>query len=122
MNILYIIKKLCQTAVSLILISWDIFIFLYCFISIFFKPLTESLKNKRYKFKSIKDEVKVLEKKKMTLMKKVKNLREEVAWSRDYLYLTEKCQDTKYLDEYRLKIEKNWDLAMEDEDSDQNQT
>lgn len=115
-------KCLIKVLGSIFFNSGDILVYILCF----FKPLVQSIKEKRQNEKSTKQEqqeysclrekIQRLEQRKNQYEKQVKSLREEISWSRDYLSLSTQGKDVTYLEQSKQKLEKNWNLTLEQDD------
>ena len=108
----------------------DISIYTFCFCTYFFKPLIDSISQKRQKNKienkqfmkskqeydTLLDNIQLLKQSKKKYQQQVKILKQEISWSNDRLKLAEWGKDVTPLDEYRKKLEEDWNRALEDED------
>ena len=123
-------NKFIQFVAPIIYYVIDIGFYIFCFSIYFFKPLVDSINQKRKKdtlayeqFTKIKKEydilledIQLLKKSKKNYQQQIKTLRQEISWSNDRLKLAEWGKDVTPLYEYRKKLEEEWNRALEDED------
>ena len=129
-RILHECNKCVQLVVPILYSLTDIVIYTFCFCTYFFKPLVDSISQKRYKQQSLNANLTEYQKESMNLKEQIERLRlvkqyyqEEVkilkqmkSWHLDYQKLSEWGKDVAPLDEYRRKVEDDWNRAMQDED------
>lgn len=131
MNILYKIFQQLKLRRESIQFIVDISITIFCFLICFFKPLRQSIIQKIQKrsilnrqlfelqqeYDILQEKMKCLKQSKKKHQQQVKTLRQEISWSTDFLTLSKQGEDVTYLEEYRRKLEAEWNRCME-EDSD----
>ena len=108
----------------------DIGIYTFCFCTYFFKPLVDSISQKRHKqqiinanlteyqkeYSNLKEQIERLKLVKQYYQKEVKILKQMKSWHLDYETLSKWGKDVTPLDEYRKKLEEEWNRAMQDDD------
>ena len=108
----------------------DFGLYIFCFCIYFFKPLVDSISQKRHKQKiinanlteyqkeymNLKDQIERLRLVKQYYQEEVKILKQMKSWHLDYETLSKWGKDVTPLDEYRRKVEDDWNRAMQDED------
>ena len=129
-RILYECNKCVQLVVPILYSLTDIAIYTFCFCIYFFKPLVDSISQKRHKQQiinanlaeyqkeciNLKEQIESLKLVKQYYQKEVKILKQMKSWHLDYLTLVEWGKDVTPLDEYQKKLEDEWNRAMQDED------
>ena len=107
-------------------------IYIFCFCTYFFKPLLDSINKKHQKeaidkkqfniskqeYETLLEDIQLVKQDKKKYQKQVKTLRQEISWSRDRLLLEKWGKDGTSLDEYRKKLEDEWNQVLDDEDDD----
>ena len=123
-------NKFIQFVAPIIYYVIDIGFYIFCFGIYFFKPLVDSINQKRKKeiiayeqftkikkeYETLLEDIELLKQSKKKYQQQVKILRQEIRWSNDRLKLAEWGKDVTPLDEYRKKLEDDWNRALEDED------
>ena len=123
-------NKFVQLVIPILYSVIDISIYTFCFCIYFFKPLVDSISQKRHKqqirnanltegqkeYINLKEEIERLKLVKQYYQKEVKILKQMKSWHLDYLTLSKWDKDVTPLDEYRRKFEDDWNRAMQDED------
>ena len=108
----------------------DFTIYIFCLCIYFIKPLVDSISQKRQKeaiytkefnkskeeYETLLEEIQLLKQSKKHYQQQIKILRQEISWSNDRLKLAEWGKDVTPLDEYRKKLEEEWNRALEDDD------
>ena len=135
-QILHECNKCVQLVVPILYSLTDIVIYTFCFCTYFFKPLVDSISQKRYKQQSLNANLTEYQKESMNLKEQIERLRlvkqyyqEEVkilkqmkSWHLDYETLSKWGKDVTPLDKYRREYEDEWNSAMQDEeDSDKDE-
>ena len=129
-QILHECNKCVQLVVPILYSLIDISIYTFCFCIYFFKPLVDSISQKRDKQERINANLTEYQKESMNLKEQIERLRlvkqyyqEEVkilkqmkSWHLDYETLSKWGKDVTLLDEYRQEVEDEWNRAMQDED------
>lgn len=129
-RILHECNKCVQLVVPILYSLTDIAIYTFCFCTYFFKPLVDSISQKRSKQQIINANLTEYQKESMNLKEQIERLRlvkqyyqEEVkilkqmkSWHLDYETLSKWGKDVTLLDEYRQEVEDEWNRAMQDED------
>ena len=129
-RILHECNKCVQLVVPILYSLTDIVIYTFCFCTYFFKPLIDSISQKQQKNKidnkqfmkskqeydTLLEHIRLLKQSKKKYQQQIKILRQEISWSNDRLKLEEWGKDVTPLDEYRKKLEAEWNRAMQDED------
>ena len=129
-QIFYQCNKFVQLVVPILYYLIDFGLYTFCFCLYFFKPLADSINQKRQKQKirnanlakyqkesmNLKEQIERLKLVKQYYQKEVKILKQMKSWHLDYQKLSEWGKDVAPLDEYRQKLEDEWNQAMQDED------
>ncbi len=123
-------NKFIQFVVPIINNLSNIAFYTFCFAICFVKPLVDSIRHKRQKeaidnkqlkklkkeYDTLLEDIQLLKQSKKNYQQQVKILRQEISWSNDRLTLAEWGKDVTPLDEYRNKLEEEWNRAIQDED------
>ncbi len=123
-------NKFVQLVIPIVHLIIQFGIYTFCFCTYFFKPLIDSISQKRQKNKienkqfmkskkeydTLLEDIILLKQNKKKYQQQVKILRQEISWSNDRLKIAEWGKDVTPLDEYRKKLEEDWNRALEDED------
>ena len=129
-RILHECNKCVQLVVPILYSLTDIAIYTFCFCTYFFKPLVDSILQKHKKevidtkqfqkskqeYETLLEDIQLLMQSKKNYQQQVKILRQEISWSNDRLKLAEWGKDVTPLDEYRKKLEDEWNRALQNED------
>ena len=129
-QILHECNKCVQLVVPILYSLIDISIYTFCFCTYFFKPLVDSISQKRDKqerinanlaecqneYTNLKEQIERLRLVKQYYQQEVKILKQMKSWHLDYETLSKWGKDRTPLDEYRRKFEDEWNRALEDED------
>ena len=124
-------KKFIQFVGPIVSHLVDIGFYIFCFGIYFIKPLVDSIIQKRQKeaienkqfmksrqeYETLLDDIQLLKQSKKNYQQQIKILRQEISWSNDRLTLVEWGKDVTHLDEYRKKLEEEWNRAMRDEEA-----
>ena len=122
-------NKFVQLVIPIVYLIIQFGIYTFCFCTYFFKPLVDSIPQKQQKeaidnkqlnqskqeYDTLIDDIELLKQSKKKYQQQIKILRQEISWSNDRLTLAEWGKDIT-LDEYRQKLEDEWNRALEDED------
>ncbi len=123
-------NKFVQLVLPILYYLIDFGVYTFCFCTYFFKPLVDSISQKQQKeainnkqfmkskqeYDTLLEDIQLLKQSKKKYQQQVKILRQEISWSNDRLKLAEWGKDVTPLDEYRKKLEEDWNRALEDED------
>ncbi len=123
-------NKFVQLVLPILYYLIDFGVYTFCFCTYFFKPLVDSISQKQQKeainnkqfmkskqeYDTLLEDIQLLKQSKKKYQQQVKILRQEISWSNDRLKLAEWGKDVTPLDEYRKKLEDEWNRALEDED------
>ena len=123
-------NKFVQLVIPIVTYILDFGIYTFCFCIYFFRPLVDSISQKRDKqeiinanlteyqkeYSNLKEQIERLKLVKQYYQKEVKILKQMKSWHLDYETLSKWGKDVTPLDEYRRKVEDEWNRAMQDED------
>ena len=123
-------NKSIQSVVPILYSLIDSGLYTFCFCIYFFKPLADSISQKRHKQEirnanldkyqkesmNLKEQIERLKLVKQYYQKEVKILKQMKSWHLDYETLSKWGKDVTPLDEYRRKVEEEWNRALEEDD------
>ena len=123
-------NKFIQFVAPIIYSVINITIYIFCFCIYFFKPLVDSISQKRQnqqitnanlaecqnEYTNLKEQIERLKLVKQYYQKEVKILKQMKSWHLDYETLSKWGKDVTPLDKYRRECEDEWNQAMQDED------
>ena len=123
-------NKFVQLVIPIVYLIIQFGIYTFCFCTYLFKPLVDSIPQKQQKeaidnkqlnqskqeYDTLIDDIELLKQSKKKYQQQVKILRQEIRWSNDRLKLAEWGKDITPLDEYRKKLEEEWNRVLEDND------
>ena len=129
-QIFYQCNKCVQLVVPILYYLIDFSLYTFCFCLYFFKPLADSISQKRQKQKiinanlakyqkeytNLKEQIERLKLVKQYYQKEVKILKQMKSWYLDYETLSKWGKDVTPLEEYRRKVEDDWNRALEEDD------